>query len=373
MCGGVQRVTDILGNYFVTQCHSVYYLGLKEGQSPYQYVLPDKQDECSKINLQYISTFIKEKKIHITIFQEGISPIHAEWAYTAKRTGSKLISCIHNSMFSGISNMEFSIKQRLSKFHLTPLACLIKLPFIPKLVRIMYVLSIKSHYKKLCDKSDHIVLLSASHQQELNEFIPIKQYHNISVIPNPLPPTIIEKKKKKKNVLYVGRLDTKLKRVDLLIEIWEKVSKEMPDWTMDILGNGEAYQQLNNRIKSLGLKNIKLHGFIDPTSFYEESAIFCMTSQSEGFGMVLIESMRHGVVPIAFDSYLAVKDIIDDHSNGLLVTPMDTKEYSEKLIDIMRNNNKREIMSKNAIIKSTQFNIEKVGEKWIQLFNSLLH
>ena len=47
--------------------------------------------------------------------------------------------------------------------------------------------------------------------------------------------------------------------------------------------------------------------------------------------MVLTEAMTFGAVPVAFNSYAAITDIIDDGKNGLLVPPFSHKEFARKL------------------------------------------
>ena len=89
--------------------------------------------------------------------------------------------------------------------------------------------------------------------------------------------------------------------------------------------------------------------------------------------MVLIEAMRYGVVPVAFDSYASVKDIIDDKKNGLLVNPFNLNEYANALSMLMTNVEQRESMAYNSIIKADTFTISNIGERWLQLFEKLLH
>ena len=61
--------------------------------------------------------------------------------------------------------------------------------------------------------------------------------------------------------------------------------------------------------------------------------IFCMTSNYEGFPMVLLEAMQFGCVPIAFKSFESLDDIIINHNNGYQITPFDIYEYINSLSD----------------------------------------
>ena len=58
-----------------------------------------------------------------------------------------------------------------------------------------------------------------------------------------------------------------------------------------------------------------------PIQHYKEASIFLLTSDLEGFGLVVIESMSYGVVPVVYGSYEAIYDIIDNGKSGL-ITPI---------------------------------------------------
>lgn len=66
----------------------------------------------------------------------------------------------------------------------------------------------------------------------------------------------------------------------------------------------------------LNLRNIEFKGTQPSEPYYAESSVLCMTSTYEGFPMVLIEAQQYGCVPMAFDSFEAVHDIIEDGENG---------------------------------------------------------
>lgn len=123
--------------------------------------------------------------------------------------------------------------------------------------------------------------------------------------------------------------------------------------------------------KSRDLERISFVGFQEPGEWYRRSAIFCMTSNFEGWGMVLVEAMSQGVVPLAFDSYASVHDIIDDGRNGFLVTPFSINEYAEKLAKLMDDDAQRERMSRNCLHGVQRYSKENVVNQWEQLFKEL--
>jgi glycosyltransferase involved in cell wall biosynthesis len=171
--------------------------------------------------------------------------------------------------------------------------------------------------------------------------------------------------------LFVGRLRNCVKGGDKLLRIWNEVESLFPDWQLDIVGDGEDRGVLEMQADNLGLKHVTFHGFQNPALFYQRSRIFCMTSIYEGFGLVLTEAMQHGVVPMAFNSYRSVKDIIDDNINGILIKSFDEKEYADKLIGLMNDEEKYIEMSYAAMLKSAVFSKEIIVKKWCNLIENL--
>ena len=100
----------------------------------------------------------------------------------------------------------------------------------------------------------------------------------------------------KKQVLFLSRVHVK-KGIELLFEAWKRIHSDYVDWQLLVIGNGEAeyIHSLENRVESLGLKDsIKI---LPPVfgeakiKVYQESALFCLPSFSENFGMVIAEAM----------------------------------------------------------------------------------
>ena len=103
----------------------------------------------------------------------------------------------------------------------------------------------------------------------------------------------------KKQVLFLSRVHVK-KGIELLFEAWKRILPDYVDWQLLVIGNGEAeyIHSLENRVENLGLKDcIKI---LPPVfgeakiKVYQESALFCLPSFSENFGMVIAEAMSCG-------------------------------------------------------------------------------
>ena len=109
----------------------------------------------------------------------------------------------------------------------------------------------------------------------------------------------------KKQIISVGRLD-KIKRFDDLIDIFNKFQKKHPDWCLHIIGDGPEKEELQNKVNELNLNNkITFCGTMlsdELETEYMNSSVFAMTSDSESFGLVLVEAASYGLPLIAFNS-----------------------------------------------------------------------
>ncbi|RGN76255.1 glycosyltransferase [Segatella copri] len=83
--------------------------------------------------------------------------------------------------------------------------------------------------------------------------------------------------------------------------------------------------------KEISSRYLTFEGFQSPIEYYKRASIICMTSSFEGFPMVLVEAMQFGCVPIAFDSFEAIRDVIIPEKTGELVKPFKIKDFVNKL------------------------------------------
>lgn len=245
------------------------------------------------------------------------------------------------------------------------------------ILRARYLHKLPAEYHEAYACADAVVLLSKNHVRPFMQFGHIDDERKFHVIPNSLSfPTFLPKEKinNKKNVaLIVSRLDDPPKRISLAIKIWNAVKqhKEAEDWKLNIVGHGpymHAYQQL---IKKLGTPDVYLLGRQAPNRFYEESSIFMMTSKSEGWGLTVTEAQQMGVVPIAFNSYASLCDIITDGDNGLVIPECDAAQYAEKLLWLMSHVPERRRLAAQAIDSAHRYENSKIVELWHALFKQL--
>ena len=200
---------------------------------------------------------------------------------------------------------------------------------------------------------------------------------NLEVIPNAAK--LVSKRYsdvKNKRVIAVGRLDYQ-KGFDRLIQVWELVQKtgKYTDWNLDIFGQGEWKEWLQLLIDEKHLSDT-LH-INKPTNRiheeYAKSSIIVMTSNYEGFGMVLVEAMACGVPAIAFDCQCGPKDIIQPGENGLLVRNGDIEGLATAMMKLMDDEAYRQRLSDKAKGVISTYAEETVMKQWMTLFTTLVN
>ena len=193
------------------------------------------------------------------------------------------------------------------------------------------------------------------------------------VIPNPITIEYGERSPlDMKRVIAVGRLNEQ-KGYDFLIGAWSIVAKKHPDWTLDIYGEGQLRDFIQNMIIQYGLKaSINLKGVVkDINREYAKSSILVLSSRYEGFGLVLVEAMSCGVPCVAFDCPFGPRDIINSGIDGLLVKYLDVKALADGLCTLIENVKLRQAMGNKAFEHIQRYDVDHVMQMWMDLFNKL--
>lgn len=202
-----------------------------------------------------------------------------------------------------------------------------------------------------------------------------KELNNVSVINNVCTIDIAERAKLEEHrVISVGRYEPQ-KGFDRLINAWALIAKQVPDWTLHIVGEGSLRPILTKQIKDLNLeKSVFLDGVSDNIS--EEllkSSIATFTSIYEGFMMASVEAESAGLPIVCFDAPCGPKDIIRNGENGFLVTDGDIKDLGEKLLLLMKDHELRKEMGQKAFENSKRFAQEQIMPQWASLFETILN
>lgn len=196
---------------------------------------------------------------------------------------------------------------------------------------------------------------------------------NLLVIPNSASFTIPSISTcDNKRAIAVGRLDYQ-KGFDKLINAWKYVHEKCPDWILDIYGQGEWKDMLEQLISTNDLNGIV--NINSPTKHigeeYTQSSMIIMSSNFEGFGMVLVEGMMCGLPAISFDCKCGPSDIIEHGQNGLLVETGDVGGLAEAIISLATDDDRRKKYGREAVKVKNKFDEERIMKMWNNLYLEL--
>lgn len=242
--------------------------------------------------------------------------------------------------------------------------------------RIKKLSTLSSQYRQIYESADCVVLLTRNYIKRFQEVGHISDDKKFYVIPNALSlPTILDKEDydnvKKAIVLIVARIDEVQKRISLALRIWQKVKNNdiAKNWHLLIAGEGPYLTMYKNFVADNQIEDVTFLGRVNPAPYYTEASVFMMTSRSEGFPLTLNEAMQYGVVPLAFDSFDSLRDIINDNENGYIIPEMDMDQFADQLIILMKNKELRKNMAMKAIDSCYRYLPQHIGEKWWNLLN----
>lgn len=314
-----------------------------------------KRDKC---NIRKQLTTIFEKENFDIIVNQWLPS--QEVYKAAQNTGSKVIKCHHGVVkYVPIVN---TLKQKI---------------FYGIFGEKGGWLRVYWQRKQDYDNCDKWVFLSNSFVDDAKKLLGKVDEKKLCAIGNPLhyeiPSETIDFSKKTNNILYVGRM-IELKRVHFLLDVWSDIQDEelVQNWTFTLVGDGVTLNDEKEYAKKINCKRVEFTGFQDPRPYYEKADILTMASNSEGFGMVLVEAQQYGCVPVALDSFSAVHDIIENGRNGVLVEDSNREKYGKELLELIRKEDIRRTMAKNALQDCKKFSVKNIVDQWENLFREVV-
>lgn len=232
---------------------------------------------------------------------------------------------------------------------------------------------LRSLYRQAYECADLVVLLSETYREGFMRFGRVRDDRKFRFVPNMLSLTESLSENmlhsKQKRVVIVSRMEETSKRLSLALDIWKHVTSH-PDsegWTLDIVGSGPDEERYRRKVLAQAIPRVTFHGRQNPQPFYERSAIFMMTSRSEAWPLTLTESLQMGVVPVVFNSFCALHDVIKDKENGIIVADNAVSDYVDSVLLLMKNDDLRLQMALRGIADVERFSSLHVGEQWQSL------
>lgn len=377
--GGQEVVTSILAKSFTDDKNNVIIVCFNQPNKMMVERTCDAVKVCSLNGFNYsennvakLRDILISEKIDIVINQWGLPYIGAKVLEKAKKgLNVKVIAIYHNDPGTNarIKDVEIELSKTDNGFK--------RLLLIAKKNLYRFITSRSMRY--VYNHSDIYQVLSPSFVERFKDFTGIKNPEKLMVQTNPVTiekgDFVFKPEDKEKEIIYVGRIDYNQKRVYRVIDTWALLEKKYPDWRLTIVGDGVERNNIENQAKALGLKNVNFEGFQSPIEYYKRARILMLTSEYEGFPLVLVECMSFGVVPAVYGSYSAVYDIVNDGVNGIIF-PYKKEGFSaeraaEQLQKIMNDDTIYNDMAEKAIETSKRYSVDEIYKSWEETFEKL--
>jgi phosphatidyl-myo-inositol dimannoside synthase len=151
-------------------------------------------------------------------------------------------------------------------------------------------------------------------------------------------------------VLFLGRNDAMFaKGQDVLIAAWPAVLAEVPDAVLCFAGGGERLDRLRAlAAASPAAASIRIRGALSEAeveALYRRARLFAMLSRVEGFGLVFVEAMRHGV-PVLTSDADASSETSRDGETGFAVSRDDLAAVVSHIVSVLKDDGLHERLSR---------------------------
>lgn len=376
--GGIENITCALGNFLISEGYNVY--------SAYDHTIGEKYDKVhfmdhiylnGKNDTSHLRDFIINHNIRVLILQSKFDIVNQiSEIIKSNNIDVKVIFVHHMSPKSDYYIYKFKpYISTLFRNEDNIIKNLIRLLLLPiKFYKAKRDTVIK--YKDVFKISDKIVLLDDGYIIDWMQIVQTKDRTKFSVIPNPTTYDVFfnineYKLRKTKTVLTVARLCESQKKISKALKIWKIVSSKFLDWKFIIIGEGPDSEYYKKLVRELNIPRVYFEGMQNPLPYYSIASLYLMTSDHEAWSLTLMEAQQMGCVPVAFDTYRALRTVVNDNESAFVIDKNDMSSFSEKMSLLMSNQDLRKKMAENAIEHSKNFSKQKIFQKWTHLLNNL--
>ena len=316
-------------------------------------------------NIKQLRDILIIEQTDVVINQWGLPYIPIKVLTKAKQgLNIKVISVYHNDPLTNgrLKDIEISLSDISNPFK----------RLISKMKWQMWKYITSHSMRYVYKHSGRYMVLSPSYIEHFKKFTGIKNPTKLLVQTNPV--TIdtagftFNPANKQKEIIYVGRIDYNQKRVYRVIDTWALLENRFPDWLLTIVGDGPERVNIETQVREKGLKHVSFEGFQHPIEYYKRASLLMLTSEYEGFPLVLAECMSFGVVPAVYGSYSAVYDIIEDGKDGIIL-PFDKEKkfdaamMADRMAAIMESPETLQTLAIQAMKKSKEYSLDKIAKQ----------
>ena len=361
--GGVQRVVRLLENSMSSYVTKIYLVSGSPSVSPSVdvYYLPDRKC-CSPKNIISLRNFIAEKEITHVINQDGLD-LDVLKLMSNIQPFVRIIAVHHNCVQCLIDSYENIFRN--NRYGI--LSNVVDKLLLWNVIRIIFRRRLRYVFEKVLLKSDAVVVLFDEFKNEVESLLG-RNCSNLHVIPNPNTyQPVSTKKPSSKRIIYVGRIEQNQKRVDKLLALWTQLHADLPDWNFDLVGDGDYLETVREIVQNFNLDRVKIHGWQDPLDLWKKADIFTLTSDFEGYGLVIVEAQSMGVIPVSFPCYSAIGEVINTGVSGIVLEDFSVDRMRNTILQLISSKDEMQRIREGLQTGLKQFDGDRIARLWLKL------
>lgn len=163
----------------------------------------------------------------------------------------------------------------------------------------------------------------------------------------------------------MGRL-APIKRMDLMIELFDEAAKKCPNIELHIFGDGPEREKLESLISEKNLcGKVFLDGYCnDVHKTLCDHDVYLMTSRQEGFPNSLSEAMAVGLSSVSFACHEGIDELAEGGKSSFAVSEGNKEEFVNKMIELAQNVSLRKEMGTNAMHIIDKYDVDIIMKQW---------
>lgn len=364
--GGLERTLSDKANWLVAHGHEVTLLSYRNGEEKIYYPLDERvrhiDINCHIFSLYHMPVYARPLR-YIKLrkkFRERLSQVLADVKPDVVVITIPNVEDFIHDMFKVCRGIRVVIESHLASVHhmagksLTERVICQLFPAIKSIKKANLLVALTRHDANIWQQ---------------------RGVQHIRIVPNPITSdadNLTDVPRKPARIIAVGRLFEQ-KRIDRLIDAFSLLAAKFPAWTLEIFGDGPLRELLQQQIESLHLidrihLNLPTHQIFEE---YQRSQFFVLSSDFEGFGLVITEAMSCGIPVVATDCPYGPSEIIEDGKTGLLAK-MDVQDLADKMEWMITHEVERQQMGINAHKAAARYKLDVVMPQWEQAYQSVL-
>ncbi len=176
-------------------------------------------------------------------------------------------------------------------------------------------------------------------------------------------------------LIYLGAINHKQKGVLYIPDIYKAAISVYSDIRLDIVGDGPDLEILKQKFSLLDLPQPIFHGALPHSAalaLLGSSDVLLMPSHFEGLGLVMLEAMAYGVIPVVSKIEGVTDYAISNGLDGFLVPIGDIANFSSTIVGLALDPEKRRRMSFAASqTASSRFSEQVMAKAYLELIGKL--